>query len=556
MLTDPPALFALYAGVYCALRFAGRKVAYRLTLGAAAFFGALVREAVLVLALLVALGQQPTSALWRAVREGRWRQTAAAMARAVAVPFAAGAAALVLVRLVGVVDPSVAESLQNYTFLRAALFHFWINSPQYLVTATFANFGLFLVFLLLQPRAVARFADAHPMVLWGAIVTLLLAAVGGYDVERYVNVAWPFVAVLVIKAIEAERPNPALVAGLIAFTAAFVCRVPWITPDYGAIAVSPTPVFTYLTSDLRYLDLFVLHSDKTAKGKIFYENVAAFAVLLGSPSPARHPRRHARRPCRRRFLRRHSVAGKSHLVIIGAGNFAEVAHEYFSEFSDYTVRGFAVERDYRKGDSFRGLPLVALDDLSSQFPPEAHAAFVAVAFTDLNRVRARLLAEVRGMGYRPASFVSPRAFVASSTRLGEHCFVFEGNVIQTGTVIGANVILWSGNHIGHHTVIGDNVFVSSHVVVSGSCRVDAGCFLGVNASVADGIHVGEDCWIGPGAVLTADAAPRTIVRAPKPAAAKGGHAPILSPRRLAVKWQKQGLVYLPRRVPAVGSPTP
>ncbi len=196
-------------------------------------------------------------------------------------------------------------------------------------------------------------------------------------------------------------------------------------------------------------------------------------------------------------------AGKN-LVIVGDSSFAEVAHEYFNQASEYQVVGFAVERAFLNRGELFGLPVVALEDMATAFPPARHAVYVALVYSELNRLRTRLAGAVEAMGYDLASFISPHARVSSSATLGRHCFVFEDNVIQPYVSIGDNVVLWSGNHIGHHSRVGDNCFIASHVVVSGHCSIAENCFLGVNAAVANDIKIAEDCWIGPGVVISAD----------------------------------------------------
>ena len=70
---------------------------------------------------------------------------------------------------------------------------------------------------------------------------------------------------------------------------------------------------------------------------------------------------------------------------------------------------------------------------------------MAVVYTQLNRLRARLAAEAKAKGYRLASYVSSRAFLWRNVEVGEHCFVFEDNTVQPFVRIGNNVVLWSGN---------------------------------------------------------------------------------------------------------------
>lgn len=203
---------------------------------------------------------------------------------------------------------------------------------------------------------------------------------------------------------------------------------------------------------------------------------------------------------------------KHKLIIIGDGETAEIAYEYFTHDSSFEVVGFAVESAYKKRDEFFDLPVVAFEEIEKHFSPAEHQAFAAISYTQLNRVRARIFQAVKAKGYRCASYVSSRAFVWHNVEIGENCFIFENNVIQYKVKIGDNVVLWSGNHIGHQTVIEDNVFISSHVVVSGYCEVGANSFLGVNSSIANDVKIAPDNIIAMGAVIHKNTEPRKIYK--------------------------------------------
>jgi sugar O-acyltransferase (sialic acid O-acetyltransferase NeuD family) len=199
-------------------------------------------------------------------------------------------------------------------------------------------------------------------------------------------------------------------------------------------------------------------------------------------------------------------------VIVGDSLFAEIAHEYFTHDSPYEVVGFAVEHEYRKRDMLNGLPIVDFESVADRFPPDEHSVYVALVYTQLNRLRARLMGAAKELGYPLASYISSQAFVWRNVQIGEHCFVFENNVVQPFVTLGNNVVLWSGNHIGHHSRIRDNCFISSHVVVSGSVDVGENSFLGVNSTLVNDISIGRDTWLGPNVTITRDAQPGSVYR--------------------------------------------
>lgn len=208
------------------------------------------------------------------------------------------------------------------------------------------------------------------------------------------------------------------------------------------------------------------------------------------------------------------------LIIVGDSAFAEVAYQCFMHDSHFDVVGFAVEEAYRRRDNFLGLPVYTVENLTSDIDSKTVRFYTAIVYTNLNRLRSRLYRDVKAQGFKPASYLSSRAFIWPNVIIGDHCFILEGNTLQPYVRIGENVVLWSGNHIGHHSEIEDNCFISSHVVVSGSCSVGANTFIGVNASLANNLSVGEDNWIGPGVTLLQNTQPNQLFKGEQPLPSK------------------------------------
>lgn len=198
------------------------------------------------------------------------------------------------------------------------------------------------------------------------------------------------------------------------------------------------------------------------------------------------------------------------MVVVGTALFAEVVRDYFQEYTDYRVRGFACHAQYKNQDTFGGLPVVSIEELDLYYPPGEIEVFVAIGYRNMNKLRQASYEELKAKGYSFASFIAPNVKTWSSNRFGENVFIFENNVIQPHVQIGFNTILWSGNHIGHHSSIGNHCFISSHVVVSGSCKIGNNCFLGVNSTLHDSLNIGPENLIGAGAVIARDTQEREV----------------------------------------------
>jgi sugar O-acyltransferase (sialic acid O-acetyltransferase NeuD family) len=208
------------------------------------------------------------------------------------------------------------------------------------------------------------------------------------------------------------------------------------------------------------------------------------------------------------------------LIIIGDGAFAEVAYECFTHDSEYEVVGFSVELPYLQRETLFGLPVVPFETITEKFSPDEVEFYVALVYNQLNRLRTRLYRQAKEKGYKPASYISSRAFVWRNVEIGEHCFIFEDNTIQPFVKIGCNNVFWSGNHVGHHSIIRDNCFIASHVVISGFCDIGDYAFLGVNATLANNIVIARDNWIGPNIAIMKNTEPGALYKTVQPEPAK------------------------------------
>lgn len=192
------------------------------------------------------------------------------------------------------------------------------------------------------------------------------------------------------------------------------------------------------------------------------------------------------------------------VVVFGVGQWAELAHFYLTHDSPHEVVGFTLDADYIESREYKGLPVVAYEEVEQHYSPSESKMFIPMSFKRMNHVRADKYYDAKKRGYELISYVSSRATTFPGFECGDNCFIFEDNTIQPFVKIGNNVVLWSGNHIGHHTIIKDHVMITSHVVISGSCVIEPFCFFGVNATVRDETVVARETLVGMGVTILKD----------------------------------------------------
>lgn len=190
------------------------------------------------------------------------------------------------------------------------------------------------------------------------------------------------------------------------------------------------------------------------------------------------------------------------LIIFGTGDVAQIANYYFEVDSEHEVVAFTVDKAFINSEDFEGKPVIPFEEISKVFPSDEYKMFIALSYSNLNKVREVKYFEAKERGYDLVTYISSKCSFMSQFKCGDNCFIFEDNTIQPFVRIGNNVTLWSGNHIGHHSTIYDHNFISSHVVISGHCKINSNSFIGINATIGHQVEIGRENIIGAGSIIT------------------------------------------------------
>jgi acetyltransferase-like isoleucine patch superfamily enzyme len=200
----------------------------------------------------------------------------------------------------------------------------------------------------------------------------------------------------------------------------------------------------------------------------------------------------------------------SRIVLFGAGRGAAVAHRFFAGDTQHQVVAFTVDGDQLGAREYRGLPLVAFEDVQRSFPPESCRMHVLLGYQQMNGLRMRKFEQSRAKGYTLESYIASDIFRVEPIKVGENCFILDNQSISLDVTIGNNVVMWSSNHIGDMSSILDHVWIASHATISANVTVGERAFLGVGTTVANGVTIGAECFLGANLMAAHDTLPKSV----------------------------------------------
>lgn len=189
------------------------------------------------------------------------------------------------------------------------------------------------------------------------------------------------------------------------------------------------------------------------------------------------------------------------LVLVGGGIFAERMRYHFEADGRRHVVAFSVERDFLDAAEKDGLPCLPFEDLEDRYPPEEADLFVAIGYSERNRLRERLVNAAGTRGYDLASYVSTAARL-EDTVVPANAAVFANATVCFATTIGRGVLVGAGVNLAHHGTVGDFSYLATGATVAGKVTVGARVFCGVGSVVIDSIEIAAETLIGAGSVVT------------------------------------------------------
>jgi acetyltransferase EpsM len=187
------------------------------------------------------------------------------------------------------------------------------------------------------------------------------------------------------------------------------------------------------------------------------------------------------------------------LILIGGGEHARVVAEAARAMGRAELVGFVDSEPC--AETVRRLGLRRLgDDAALDEHPGAWGVLCIAAHGSLaarRQIVARLSSKLGGW----ATVIHPSAWISPTASVEPGAVIMAGAVLQSGARVGAHCVVNSGAIVEHDVELGAFSHAGPRVVLGGGARVGEGAYIGMGAAVRDHVAIGAEALVGMGAVV-------------------------------------------------------
>jgi acetyltransferase EpsM len=178
-------------------------------------------------------------------------------------------------------------------------------------------------------------------------------------------------------------------------------------------------------------------------------------------------------------------------------------------YCEYIMCGYL--NDLENIDQIDGFPIIGGKKDIKDLLKKDYYFINTVYKIDGQKDRLKLFESLQIPEDRLATFISPRAYVASNVKLSPGCVVMPNASISSGVKMGICCRVMSGALVGHDNKIGNHSFFAANSCVGSHLNIGDFAYFGLNCTVGGKLKIGNFSVVGMGSVVTKDVEDYAVV---------------------------------------------
>jgi len=194
---------------------------------------------------------------------------------------------------------------------------------------------------------------------------------------------------------------------------------------------------------------------------------------------------------------------KKPIILIGGGGHCKSCIDVIEQEGKYRIVGI-LDLPEMLGKEILGYKIIGTDDDLPKFLKTVNNFLVTIGQIKSPAKRIALSQIVKKSGATLPVIVSPHAYVAKSSNIGEGTIIMHQAIVNSEARIGLNCIVNSNVLIEHETSIGDFCHISTGAIINGQTKIGNRCFIGSNATISNNVFIVDDAIISAGSIVLKD----------------------------------------------------
>ena len=180
------------------------------------------------------------------------------------------------------------------------------------------------------------------------------------------------------------------------------------------------------------------------------------------------------------------------IILIGAGGHCNSCIDVIELEKKYKIVGLVDKKVKIKNQKYK---ILENDRNLKMLLSKSKFAHITLGQINNSKKREELFYNLKKIGYKFPSIISPLAYVSPKAKIGEGTIVMHGAIINRGAEIGKNSIINSKALVEHDAIVGNNCHLATRSTLNGGVFLGSNSFIGSHTVLKQNIKVGKNCFV-------------------------------------------------------------
>ena len=158
------------------------------------------------------------------------------------------------------------------------------------------------------------------------------------------------------------------------------------------------------------------------------------------------------------------------LYLVGAGGHSRSCIDVIEQMGVYHIKGL-FDLPEKVGEDFCGYKILASDHEVAKYIDVDNYFLITIGQIKTSLMRQSIFMKLKDHRAQFATIVSPRAYIAKKTQIGEGTIIMHDVLVNTKASVGSNCIINSKALIEHDAQVGDHCHISTGAIINGGAVV-------------------------------------------------------------------------------------